>query len=233
MFYCSFSISTNKKPQRILVYRDGLSEGEFPNLMKTEIASLRAGCQRLDPEYNPAITFIVIQKRHHARFFPVNQKNADRSGNCKAGTVVDTTIVHPIEFNFYIQSHAGLIGTSRPTLYHVLQDDNKFSADELQTLTYNLCYLYARSTCSVSMVPAAYYAHIVASRARYHAKAEQWSETISGSTEVSRQGDYAELKADLMNGNTYFILNELFLLDSGRIQEDGYLPCIFIGHFFP
>ncbi|KAG0342673.1 Eukaryotic translation initiation factor 2C [Podila horticola] len=195
----AFFQATNKKPQRILVYRDGLSEGEFPNLMKTEIASLRAGCQRLDPEYNPAITFIIIQKRHHARFFPVNQQNADRSGNCKAGTVVDTTIVHPIEFNFYIQSHAGLIGTSRPTLYHVLQDDNRFSADELQTLTYNLCYLYARSTCSVSMVPAAYYAHIVASRARYHAKAEQWSETMSGSTEVSRQGNYAELKADLMN----------------------------------
>jgi hypothetical protein len=31
-------------------------------------------------------------------------------------------------------------GTSRPTHYHVLLDENRFSADALQTLTYNLCY---------------------------------------------------------------------------------------------
>jgi eukaryotic translation initiation factor 2C len=31
-------------------------------------------------------------------------------------------------------------GTSRPTHYHVLLDENRFTADALQTLTYNLCY---------------------------------------------------------------------------------------------
>jgi eukaryotic translation initiation factor 2C len=31
-------------------------------------------------------------------------------------------------------------GTSRPAHYHVLFDENGFSADSLQTLTYNLCY---------------------------------------------------------------------------------------------
>jgi hypothetical protein len=31
-------------------------------------------------------------------------------------------------------------GTSRPAHYHVLWDENKFTADELQTLTNNLCY---------------------------------------------------------------------------------------------
>lgn len=33
-------------------------------------------------------------------------------------------------------------GTSRPAHYHVLYDENKFSADALQTLTNNLCYTY-------------------------------------------------------------------------------------------
>lgn len=28
------------------------------------------------------------------------------------------------------------IGTARPTLYHVLHDDNKFSSDDIQQLTY-------------------------------------------------------------------------------------------------
>jgi eukaryotic translation initiation factor 2C len=52
------------------------------------------------------------------RLFPTD-KNADRSGNCPAGTVVDQEIGHPTEFDFYLQSHAGILGTSRPAHYSV------------------------------------------------------------------------------------------------------------------
>jgi eukaryotic translation initiation factor 2C len=48
------------------------------------------------------------------RFFPVNEKEMDRSGNAKAGTVVDTDIVHPCFDDYYLLSHAGLLGTSKP-----------------------------------------------------------------------------------------------------------------------
>jgi len=65
-------------------------------------------------------------------------------------------------------SHAGIQGTSRPSHYHVLWDDNQFSADELQCLTYQLCHTYVRCTRSVSIPAPAYYAHLVAFRARYH-----------------------------------------------------------------
>ena len=59
-----------------------------------------------------------------------------------------------------------LAGTSRPTKYAVLLDENNFSADELQQFTYHTCYTYVRSTRAVSMAPAAYYAHLLAARAR-------------------------------------------------------------------
>lgn len=59
-------------------------------------------------------------------------------------------------------------GTSRPSHYHVLWDDNHFSSDELQVLTYQLCHTYVRCTRSVSIPAPAYYAHLVAFRARYH-----------------------------------------------------------------
>ncbi|KAB2614893.1 protein argonaute 5-like [Pyrus ussuriensis x Pyrus communis] len=83
-------------------------------------------------------------------------------------TVVDTQICHPTEFDFYLNSHAGIQGTSRPAHYHVLYDENRFTPDALQMLTNNLCYTYARCTCSVSIVPPAYYAHLAALRARYY-----------------------------------------------------------------
>ena len=53
-----------------------------------------------------------------------------------AGTVVDTDVCHPFEYDFYLNSHAGIQGTSRPTHYHVIVDENKFTADQLQSLTY-------------------------------------------------------------------------------------------------
>ena len=37
-----------------------------------------------------------------------------------------------------------LQGTTRPTCYHKLYDDNDLSPDCLQKLTYYLCHLYAR-----------------------------------------------------------------------------------------
>uniref|UniRef100_A0A673HRJ9 Protein argonaute-4-like n=1 Tax=Sinocyclocheilus rhinocerous TaxID=307959 RepID=A0A673HRJ9_9TELE len=91
-----------------------------------------------------------------------------KSGNVPAGTTVDSTITHPSEFDFYLCSHAGIQGTSRPSHYHVLWDDNCFTADELQLLTYQLCHTYVRCTRSVSIPAPAYYARLVAFRARYH-----------------------------------------------------------------
>lgn len=97
-------------------------------------------------------------------------KDADRSGNIPAGTVIDSHITHPNEYDFFLCSHAGLQGTSRPTHYLVLHDENRFNSDTLHELTYRLCYGYARCTRSVSVVPPAYYADLVAFRAKYYLK---------------------------------------------------------------
>ena len=49
-----------------------------------------------------------------------------------------------------------LLGTSRPAHYNVLYDENKFTPDSLQALSFALCHVYARSTRSVS-IPAPVY----------------------------------------------------------------------------
>ncbi|KAF9359202.1 Eukaryotic translation initiation factor 2C [Mortierella sp. AD094] len=197
----TFYQTCGDKPARILFYRDGVSEGQFAEVLKTEIAAIRSACQRLDINYKPDLTFLVVQKRHHTRFFPLKPNEGDQLGNCHPGTVIDTHIVHPYEFDFYLQSHAGLLGTSRPAHYYVLLDDNKFSPDELQELTYKLCHLYARCTRSVSIVPPAYYAHLVAARAKFHARGDHFSDTVSSSSAGGTAGEassYANVKPELM-----------------------------------
>ncbi|CAO4367291.1 unnamed protein product [Caenorhabditis nigoni] len=164
-----FYINTRFKPARIVVYRDGVSEGQFFNVLQYELRAIREACMMLETGYQPGITFIAVQKRHHTRLFSVDKN--DRVGkafNIPPGTIVDVGITHPTEFDFYLCSHAGIQGTSRPSHYHVLWDDNDMTADQLQQLTYQMCHTYARCTRSVSIPAPAYYAHLVAMRARFH-----------------------------------------------------------------
>ncbi|KAF7632951.1 hypothetical protein Mgra_00007654 [Meloidogyne graminicola] len=164
-----FYKNTRFKPTRIIVYRDGVSEGQFLNVLQSELRSMREACMMLEKGYQPGITFIALQKRHHTRLFAVEKKDqCGKAFNIPPGTTVDVGITHPTEFDFYLCSHAGIQGTSRPSHYHVLWDDNNLSADDLQQLTYQLCHTYVRCTRSVSVPAPAYYAHLVAFRARYH-----------------------------------------------------------------
>ncbi|KAF9357352.1 Eukaryotic translation initiation factor 2C [Mortierella sp. NVP85] len=193
----TFYQTCGHKPERIVFFRDGVSEGQFADVLKNEVAAVKAGCRTLEADYDPELTFLVVQRRHHTRFFPMRPQDGDRSGNCKPGLVIDTDIVHPFEFDFYLQSHAGLLGTSRPAHYVVLMDENKFSADELQEFTYKLCHLQARCTRSVSVVPPAYYAHIVAARARLHSRNEVWTDSASSATGAGEESSYSAVKPEL------------------------------------
>eukprot|EP00189_Rhodosorus_marinus_P008451 CAMPEP_0184754634 /NCGR_PEP_ID=MMETSP0315-20130426/44719_1 /TAXON_ID=101924 /ORGANISM="Rhodosorus marinus, Strain UTEX LB 2760" /LENGTH=850 /DNA_ID=CAMNT_0027234059 /DNA_START=67 /DNA_END=2619 /DNA_ORIENTATION=+ len=153
-------------PKRIIMYRDGVSEGEFQQVLDYELWEMRRACMSISQNYRPPMTFVTVQKRHNSRFFPVDPKDGDRSGNCRAGTVVDTDIVHPKHFDFFLNSHGGLQGTSKSGFYKVLYDENGFNADQIQSLTYRMCHSYARCCKSVGVVSQAYYAHLLAFRGR-------------------------------------------------------------------
>ncbi|KAJ3678657.1 hypothetical protein LUZ60_002460 [Juncus effusus] len=194
----AFRRATGFEPHQIIFYRDGVSEGQFHQVLAYEINAIRRICSSLSPSYKPSITFIVVQKRHHTRLFPTDH-NKDRSENVLPGTVVDTKICHPTEFDFYLNSHAGIQGTNRPTHYHVLCDENNFLADDLQVLTYNLCYTYARCTRSVSVVPPAYYAHQIAFRARSYLGTDLGDSSSDGASGSTHIRHLPEIKANLKN----------------------------------
>ncbi|CAL4080008.1 unnamed protein product, partial [Meganyctiphanes norvegica] len=165
----AFYKSTNFKPERIIMYRDGVSDSEFLKVLRYELKAMREACTELGVDYKPGITFIVVQKRHHTRLYAANDKDAiGRSGNVPPGTTVDHSITHPSDKDFYMVSHEGIQGTSKPTHYYVLWDDNDLNLDQLQGMTYAMCHMYSRCTRSVSMPAPAYYAHLVAFRAKVH-----------------------------------------------------------------
>ncbi|KAH7284111.1 hypothetical protein KP509_34G039800 [Ceratopteris richardii] len=183
-----FCVKTSSRPDRIIMFRDGVSEGQFDQVLQQEVVALKEAFEEVGgPDYKPLITWAVVQKRHHTRLFPADDVHKDKNNNILPGTVVDSTITHPREFDFFLCSHAGIQGTSRPTHYHVLWDENEFKSDDLQGLVYNLCYTYARCTRSVSVVPPAYYAHLAAYRARLYLDSLGGSDT-SASLRGMRSG---------------------------------------------
>ncbi|KAK4150109.1 hypothetical protein C8A00DRAFT_18308 [Chaetomidium leptoderma] len=154
----------NQAPQHVFYVRDGVSEGQFAQVMEWEVGQMKM----VFKEYLgtvPKITVIIATKRHHIRFFP---ERGDKNGNCMPGTLVEREVTHPFHYDFYLCSHVAIQGTARPVHYNVLHDECGLKPDELQRILYHQCYQYCRSTTPVSLHPAVYYAHLAGTRARHH-----------------------------------------------------------------
>lgn len=61
--------------------------------------------------YRPRVVYVVVQKRHNVRLLKAGGQHG--FSNLDAGTVVDKTVVSPWLFDFYLNSHQAIIGTSR------------------------------------------------------------------------------------------------------------------------
>lgn len=86
---------SKKLPKRIIVYRDGVSEGQFNQVIDQELPKIVesfAAFGNAKQQYRPKLTIVICGKRHHTRFFPTDSQFADQNGNPRPGTVVDRGI---------------------------------------------------------------------------------------------------------------------------------------------
>lgn len=42
---------------------------EYMQVLQHELLAIREACIKLEKDYQPGITFVVVQKRHHTRLF--------------------------------------------------------------------------------------------------------------------------------------------------------------------
>ncbi|CAH7666536.1 Piwi domain-containing protein, partial [Phakopsora pachyrhizi] len=85
----------------------------------------------------------------HRIRFESHPDDADRSGNSQAGTIVDKVLGDLLLYNFFLQSQAGVKGTSCPTRYILLQDETNYTVNDLQNIANSLCSGFQRATRSV------------------------------------------------------------------------------------
>ncbi|GJY98740.1 argonaute 4A-like protein, partial [Tanacetum coccineum] len=171
-----FYYSTPKlKPQNIIIFRDGVSESQFNQVLNIELEQIMEACKLLDREWDPKFMVIVAQKVHHTKFFQPNSEY-----NVPPGTIIDNQVCHPKNNDFYLCAQNGAIGTTRPTHYHVLLDQIGFSTDELQEFVHSLSYVYQRSTSADhSVVAPVFYAHLAAGQMAQFIKFDEMSDVTS------------------------------------------------------
>ncbi|CAH7684867.1 Piwi domain-containing protein, partial [Phakopsora pachyrhizi] len=97
----------------------------------------------------------------HRIWFEPHPDDADRSSNSQPGTIVDKVLGERFLYNFFLQSQAGVKGTSCPTRYIPLHDKTNYTVNDLQNIANSLCSGFQRATRSVQIEKFTYYANLV------------------------------------------------------------------------
>jgi len=185
----SFKQRNKALPETIVVYRDGVSEGQYAAVLRDELPQIReAVALQGYTEDAVKIAIVICTKGHNTRL--VAQEHGGEMMNVCSGLVVDSVITSPTLNEFYLNSHAAIQGTSKPCRYTLLYDNVGFKMSELQLLTYWTTFLYSRCDRAVSYATPAYYAHWASKRAKDLLAAGAGSAELSKISEVcSRDAD--------------------------------------------
>ncbi|XP_074604111.1 piwi-like protein 1 [Brevipalpus obovatus] len=153
-----------KLPDRLVVYRDGVGEGQISHVYDFEVAQIREALNSVAEQDGTRDqmkwAFIIVTKRINTKFF---HKVGDRSvENPPPGTVVDTVVTRKDRTDFYLISQSVRQGTVNPTMYTVVTDDTQWDPIHHQLMANKLCHLYFNWAGTISTPAPCQYAHKLA-----------------------------------------------------------------------
>ncbi|THZ29175.1 Piwi-domain-containing protein [Aureobasidium pullulans] len=201
----SRQVGQGKAPATVVYFRDGVSEGQFAQVIDQEVAAMKKAFAKIN--VMPRFLVIIASKRHHVRFFP--QSGGDKNANPLPGTLVETGVTQPFENDFYLCAHTAIKGTARPVHYNVLLNEPQWPQDKIHTLIYEHSYQYIRATTPVSLFPAVHYAHIASLRGAHHSKGfgnpAAYDNTVTGTTDPVYEPLLPMANPAIMNPGMWFI----------------------------
>ncbi|TKR82228.1 hypothetical protein L596_015983 [Steinernema carpocapsae] len=114
------------------------------------------------------LTYVFVDEHHDIRLTNTHLNNTSviEEQNLLPGTVIDTHLVRKGASEFFLNSHIGLVGLSEVPKYTAHDFRSGLDGDNLQSLTYTLCYAVQSLNAPVS-VPAPLY--VAKNKARHGA----------------------------------------------------------------
>ncbi|KAJ3616489.1 hypothetical protein Zmor_011879, partial [Zophobas morio] len=160
----AYASQHNKQfPRRIIIFRDGVSDSQFEQVVDQELQHFRKALSTHYARELPKLALISIQKRNRVRLFMEDGGNRV-IGNPVPGLLINDLLPRPDIHNFFLNSHVALQGTSKPVHYALLCDEIGLSSDLLRLFVYTECYNFPRSTTAISHPSATRLAHLAAFR---------------------------------------------------------------------
>jgi len=150
----------NKYPEKIVIYRDGVGDGQLAAVKENEIPQIIKAFSLIDINYNPKLCFIIVKKRGNARFFGPDQKLG--LGNPPCGTIIDTEVTRAEWFDFYLISQYASQGTVNPTHYNIIHDTIGYKAEHYQKMSFKLTHMYYNWPGTIRVPAPCQYAHKLA-----------------------------------------------------------------------
>ncbi|XP_057702846.1 piwi-like protein 2 isoform X2 [Corythoichthys intestinalis] len=155
-------------PEKIVVYRDGVSDSQMKMIEQYEIPQL-IKCFESFPSYEPKLVFIVVQKRISTTLYSLVGSGF---GAPTPGTVLDHTLTQEKWVDFYLMAHHIRQGCGLPTHYVTVYNTANLTPDHLQRLTYKMCHLYWNWPGTIRVPAPCKYAHKLAFLSGQHLHAE-------------------------------------------------------------
>nr|ASW22511.1 piwi2 [Nematostella vectensis] len=153
----------NALPERIIVYRDGVGDGQLKVVAGYEVQQFEECFASFGESYKPKLAVLVVQKRINTRIFSAEGRGPQpRLGNPGPGSVLDHTVTRKDWNDFFLVSQHVRQGTVTPTHYVVVYDTSNWKPDIMQKLSYKLTHLYYNWPGTVRVPAPCQYAHKLA-----------------------------------------------------------------------
>ncbi|XP_055684143.1 protein argonaute-3 [Lutzomyia longipalpis] len=157
-------------PERIVIFRDGIGDGQLPLCENFEVPQLIEAAKSLYPANGePKLTYVVTQKRINTRFF---RQSGGKIDNPAPGTVVDHSVTRRYMMDFFLISQNVRQGTVTPSHYIVVYDSANLKPDVVQQLAYKLTFMYYNWPGTIRVPACCQYAHKLAYLVGEHVKKE-------------------------------------------------------------
>jgi aubergine-like protein len=158
---CEYYNKMNKElPDRIIIYRDGISDGQLSQVIEHEIPQIEKAFSMISSNYKPMLTVIIVKKRGNTRFFAQDARQGLVNPPC--GTVIDTVVTRREWADFYLISQCCTQGTVNPTHYNIIHCTNNLKADHFQKLSFKLTHMYYNWPGTIRVPSVCQYAHKLA-----------------------------------------------------------------------
>nr|ANZ54961.1 piwi 2 [Fimbriaphyllia ancora] len=150
-------------PDRIVVFRDGVGDGQLRTVAGYEVQQLSECFTLFGEAYHPKMAVVIVSKRINARIFAAQGNGPmPKLDNPGPGTILDHTITRKDWYDFYLVSQHVRQGTVTPTHYIVVHDKSELKPDYMQRLSYKLTHLYYNWPGTVRVPAPCQYAHKLA-----------------------------------------------------------------------